>query len=254
MRLFVFIAAVSFFLISSVRAEVPEADLMDFEERSLMKPLDTWFKPEVCAQNPGEYFYVSLGHRDVSIFKIKRSLYQRASISAWPVVTGTDGNLLKGQVKKTMGCPESPMPVTQIFMSAPEGTAHTGVSSNLFSLRLDGTQSHDAHLLKLRDSGKAKEVHEGLLYDAGMQSLNGVKQPVAYFLAKDKNDLQKSGGPTRARCVPHKDPETLMCVVIDAINKEAVYEAVLPTWPPKLQDIHKLHAEMTALVESLRVQ
>lgn len=239
--------------IASTSARASNESLMEFDDALLMKPLETWFKPASCAKDVGEYFYISLGKKDVSVFKIKRSMYRKASLSSWPIVSQNRSGKITGEVKKNMGCQESPMPVSQIFLGA-QGKVDTGVQDDLFILRLDGNMSHDKHLIKLRDSGEAKEVHEGLLYFAGEQTLNGKKQPVAYFMAKDPKDLQKSGGPMRARCLAGPNPKALMCSVTDAINKDAVYEAVLPVWPPKLADIRKLHSQMRSFVDEIRVK
>jgi len=250
MRFIILVA--TFILLATSAMAASEEGLMELDDARLAKPLDTWFKPETCVQNPGEYFYFSLGQKDVTVFKIKRSMYRRADLSSWPVVKKVKSGKLEGLVKKNMGCQESPIPVAQIFLAAPKGKIDTGVEDDLFMLRLDGNRSHDANLIKLRDSGKATEVHDGLLYFAGEQTLNGKKQPVAYFMAKNSKDMQKSGGPMRARCLESPNPEALMCSAIDAINKEAVYEALLPVWPPKLSDIHKLHGQVSSFVEGLR--
>lgn len=252
MRFLVWVFVLLCFFYSPV-AFSDDSGLMVFDEKSLQGPLDRWFNPDVCDSDPGEYFYISLGVEDASVLKIKKDMYYGASLSAWKrLKKDQDGNIIQ-LVDENMGCAESPMPVLMIALLAPEGMAQTGVGDNLFILKLDN-QGHDKHLLKLRDSGEAELVTDGLLYSSGTQTINGRKQPVAYFLAQDPAKLQKSGGPIRARCLEYSGSEVPMCSVIDAINKEAVYEAVVPVWPPKLVDIQKLHSQMTDLVDSLRVQ
>lgn len=209
-------------------------------------PATRWFKPGICATDPGDFIYISvgIGETRMATFKVKRDLYEAAIPNdVKSMFTDTDGNIML-EVAKNSGCPENPLVVARVQLDSPEKFAGNGV---IFTLAAN--REHDQHLLRLRDSGQAKEIEPGLLHSAGRQTLGGVQQMVEYYLAKDA--LQKTGGPLRARCV-YKDDHKI-CIVSDAVNKSVNYESII-RGEPTLKQIHDVHDALEKFTLETRIR
>jgi hypothetical protein len=241
MRYIVFIFLV--FFSSASWANDVLIDSINLDEDSFTKPLTTWFHPEICATNPGEFIYISIGYTEKTIFKIQRSLYEQALPTSFNMSKKL-GESTKIQINKTAGCPETPLAIARIQLNTPHGIDGNGVILTLSS------NMHDANLIKLRDSGTCPKTESGLIHCSGNQTINGVRQPVEYFMAENISDLQNSGGPMRAKCMFFGSNKRI-CTISDTINSGVSYETILKD-EPTLKNIHALHEQLELFIKTIR--
>jgi hypothetical protein len=221
------------------KIKVPESDFA--------RPLSSWFHPGKCAASPGKFIHVSVGNGEKTVLKIERGLYEVAT----PNNIDMEGKP-KAPVNIVMpeetGCPGTPFNVARMLLKTPPGIDN---ASGLI-LTLPG-KLHDEDLAKLRDSDGCAELKDepGTVHCVGVQTVGGLKQPVEYIMAKDPKDLQKSGGPMRARCIyPARDKR--VCTIQDSISGEAGYEAIMKA-EPTLKNIRTLHEQVESYIKKAEV-
>lgn len=164
------------------------------------------------------------------------------------IALGADGGMT-AFLPANVGCRESPAPAARVELSPEGAQSPIGVLLSEHAPR-NGLSARANGLLQMRSSGQCEQAEVGLLRCGGVQTVQGQRQPVQYFLASDAAETQLSGAPLHALCV--MTPQGATCGVSDDLPGRV--EAQMPLGPgaPTLESIRAAHARMTSLVEGYR--
>lgn len=219
----------------------PAGDMRSVDVGILAGVPSGWFQPTACAHDPGENIYVAIGSADRVVFKIPRKLYQRAIPVGYAMTQSATGGA-EMTINKAAGCAELPLNLSRLFLSPPQDLPASGIVFTVMA------GLHDKELTALRDSGKCAIAAPGFLKCSGRQTVNGTRQAIDYFMAKQ--DVQASGGPLRVRCQSVK--EQTVCVMMDKMTDDTNYETTLQG-APTLESLRALHQAMEGVIDGFRV-
>ena len=241
MRVFAFmlLLMLSTAAFAETKASPATGETMTVDEAVFSKPLDAWFQPNLCAQNPGGNIFVSLASSN-TVLKIPRQLFDRAMPKSFDMSQDDSGRVMI-KIAKTGGCPETPFNTARLLLHPPQGVDTSGLLITV------SPGLHDGELTKLRDSGTCAEEATDFLKCSGRQTISGTPQHIDYYMSK--KELQKSGGPLRARCqYVHEKP---FCLITDKVTNDTSFEVVLKA-APTLENIRALHDAAETAVESFK--